>query len=173
MEFTVDLQPEEYRRAMLWQQFASTPGKRLNDWAAWAILVAVPLTVVLLLLFAPDALSIWFWPVASLALLYSVYSTIVVRYQINRQAATLLHSNPALAHTRFVVHEKGVKLFSSEAGQERSLFLPWKEIHRVAESGESFLFFVTDEDIFIVPKRCVGRIDELRGLLRRAGKVEG
>lgn len=173
MEFTVDLQPDEYRRAMLWQQFAGTPGKRLNDWAAWAILFAVPLTVVLLLLFAPDALSIWFWPVAILALLYSAYSTIVVRYQINRQAATLFQTNPALARTRYLVHEKGVKLSSSEAGEERTLFLPWKEIDRVAESGDSFLFFVNDENIFIVPKRCVGRIDELRGLLRRAGKVGG
>ena len=177
MEFTVDLQPEEYRRAMLWYQFASTLGKRVNDWAAWAILVAVPLTLLWLLIFVPGGLSLWFWPVALLALLYSVYSTLVVRYQIGRQAANLWQTNPALAHTHFHVHAKGIKLTSqledeSEDGKDSSLFLPWKEIGRVAESGESVLFFVTDETILIVPKRCL--VDErgFRSLLHRAGKMD-
>ncbi len=172
MQFTVDLQPEEYRRAMLWQQFASTPAKRLNDWAAWAILLAVPLTVVVLLIFAPDALSFWFWPVALLALLYSAYSTLAVRYQIGRQAATLLQTNPALAHTRYHIHAAGVHLTGGEEGGEATaLFLPWKEIGRVAEFKESFLFFVTDENILIVPKRTLTDESAFRRLLQKAGKT--
>ena len=172
MEFTVDLQPEEYHRAMLWHQYASTAGKRINDWAAWAILVAVPLTVILLLIFAPDALSFWFWPVAILALLYSFYSAVIIRRQIGQQASTLLQTNPVLAQTHYHIHEKVVKLTSAgKDGEKQSLFLPWKEIERVAESRESFLFFVTDESILIAPKRCLADEAELRARLRRAGKI--
>jgi hypothetical protein len=176
MEFIVDLQPEEYRRAMIWHQFASTPGKRLNDWAAYAILAAVPLSVVVLLLFAPDALSLWFWPVALLAFLYSAYSALVVRYQIGRKAETLLQTNPALARTHYHIHGKGIKLTGTGEGGEESeasnLFLPWKEIARVAEFKESFLFFVTDENILIVPRRCLAGETGFRRLLGKAGKVD-
>ncbi|MBI3957422.1 MAG: YcxB family protein [Chloroflexi bacterium] len=172
MQFTVDLQPEEYRRAMLWHQFASTPGKRMNGWAAWAILVAAPLTVVVLLAFAPDGLSFWFWPVAILALLYSAYSTLAVRYQIGRQAARLLQTNPALARTHYHLYAAGVQLTGGEEGDEAaSLFLPWKEIERVAEFRESFLFFVTDESILIVPKRTLTDETAFRRLLQKAGKT--
>jgi len=172
MEFVVDLNPEEYRRAMLWYQFASTLGRRINDWAAWAILAVVPLTIVALLLFLPEALSLWFWPVAILALLYSLYSTLVVRYQIGRQAATLLDTNPALAQTHYHVHAKGIKLTSGEGEATTELFLPWKEIERVAESSESFLFFVTAENILIVPKRCAGDVTAFRRLLVKAKKID-
>lgn len=157
---------------MLWHQFASTLTRRINDWATWAILAAVPLTVVLLFIFAPDGLSFWFWPVALLALLYSAYSTLAVRYQIGRQAATLLQTNPALAQTRYHLHAKGVKLTSGEEGGEATtLFLPWKEIERVAEFKESFLFFVTDESILIVPKRTLTNESGFRRLLQEAGKA--
>lgn len=171
MEFVVDLQPEEYRRAMLWYQFASTLGRRVNDWAVWSILVAVPLTVVALLVFLPDALSLWFWPVAILALLYSLYSTFVVRYQIGRQATTLFDTNPALAQTHYHVHAKGIKLTGGGEAEDATLFLPWKEIERVAESPQSFLFFVTDENILIVPKRCIRDDTAFRHLLLQAKKV--
>jgi len=161
---------------MIWHQFASTPGKRINDWAAWAILAAVPLTVLVLLLFAPDALSLWFWPVALLAFLYSAYTALAVRYQIGRQAATLLQTNPALARTHYHIHGKGIKLTSpGEGGDENessNLFLPWKEIARVTESKESFLFFVTDENTLIVPKRSLADETAFRRLLRKAGKVD-
>ena len=155
---------------MLWQQFASTPAKRLNDWAAWAILLAVPLTVVVLLIFAPDALSLWFWPVALLALLYSAYSTLALRYQIGRQAATLFQTNPALACTRYHVHAKGMKLTDAAAEDETNgVFFPWKEVERVAEIKASFLFFVSNENILIVPKRCLTNESQFRQLLRHPG----
>ncbi|MBX3050209.1 MAG: YcxB family protein [Caldilineaceae bacterium] len=168
MQFTVDLQPEEYRRAMLWQQFASTMGKRVNDWAAWAILVLVPLTLLLLVIFAPDALSFWFWPVALLAFVYSLYSTLLIRYQIGRQAASLWQTNPALAHSHYHIHQKGIRVTATGDGPDgEGLFLPWKEIKRVAESSESFLVFVTDEQILILPKRCVGDWERLRRLMNK------
>ena len=170
MKFTVDLRPEEYRRAMIWHQFASTWGKRLNDWLAWAILAAVPLTVLWLLIFVPGALSFWFWPVALLALLYAAYSTLAVRYQIKRQAATLFQTNPALAHTRYHFHGKGMKLTDAAAeGETKGVFFPWKEVERVAEIKESFLFFVSDENILIVPKRCLTNEAHFRQLLRHLG----
>jgi len=172
MEFIVDLQPEEYRRAMLWHQFASSLGKRVNDWLGWAILAAVPLTVLLLLIFVPDALSFWFWPVALLALLYAAYSTLFIRRQIGQQAASLWQTNPALAHTRYHIHSKGMKLSSDEVGDETNgVFFPWKEVVRVAETGESFLFFVTDETILIVPKRCLADVNAFRRLLRKTGRT--
>jgi hypothetical protein len=172
MEFTVDLQPEEYRRAMIWHQFASTWGKRINDWLGWAILVAVPLTVLLLLIFVPGALSFWFWPVALLALLYAAYSTLAVRYQIKRQAATLFQTNPALAHTRYHFHGKGMKLTDAATeGDTNGVFFPWKEVKRVADISESFLFFVSDENILIVPKRTLTDETAFRRLLRKAGKI--
>lgn len=172
MRFVVDLQPQEYERAMIWHQFAGTPGRRANGWAAWAILVAVPLTVLLLLRFAPDALTLWFWPVALLAFGYSLYSIAGVRYQIRRQAATLPATHPALARTEYHIHEKGIKLHSDTlAGDGASLFLPWKELDRVTESGESFLFFVNDETILIAPKRCVPDQSGLRRLAQTAGKL--
>lgn len=172
MEFIVDLQPEEYRRAMIWHQFASSLGKRVNDWLGWAILVAVPLTVILLLMFVPGALSFWFWPVALLALLYAAYSTLFIRRQIGRQAAGLLQTNPALAHTHYHFHEKGMKLTGKETNEEANgVFFPWKEVEQVAEISDSFLFFVTDENILIVPKRCLADENAFRRLLRKAGKI--
>lgn len=156
---------------MIWHQFASTWPKRLSDWMAWAILGAVPLTVIVLLIFVPDTLSLWFWPVALLALLYSAYSTLGVRYQIGKQAATLLQTNPILTNTLYHVHEKGVKLTgATEAGEPEALFLPWKEIVRVAMFQESYLFFVNDETILIIPKRCLPDETAFRRRLRKAGR---
>ncbi|MCB0114696.1 MAG: hypothetical protein KDD84_11420, partial [Caldilineaceae bacterium] len=124
MEFIVDLRPEEYAKAMLWHQFAGTWGKRINDFIGWSILVLTPLTIVLLLILAPDALSIWFWPVAVVATVYAIYSTIVMRYQIRRQAATILADHPLLQRTHYHVHEKGVKLTAvSGVDTEEKLFV--------------------------------------------------
>lgn len=173
MQFIVDLRPEEYRRAMIWHQFASSLGKRVNDWLGWAILVAVPLTVLLLLIFVPGALSFWFWPVALLALLYAAYSTLFIRRQIGRQAAALLQTNPALAHTHYHFHAKGMKLTDAQADEETNgVFFPWKEVERVAETPESFLFFVTDENILIVPKRCISDAKAFRRLSDKVGKTD-
>ncbi len=173
MEFIVDLRSEEYRRAMIWHQFASSLGKRVNDWLGWAILAAVPLTILLLLIFVPDALSFWFWPVALLALLYSAYSTLFIRRQISRQAAALLQTNPALAHTCYHLHAKGMKLTDAQADEETNgVFFLWKEVERVAETPESFLFFVSDENILIVPKRCISDAKAFRRLLDKVGKTD-
>ncbi len=163
MEFTVDLRPDEYQQAMLWHQFRATPLKRINDMIAWAVLALTPLTVILLLLIAPDALSIWFWPVAIVAVLYALYSTLVIRYQIRTQATTLLAAKPALHQMRYHVHEKGIKLLGD--GEAKTLFLPWKEIALIQETGAIFLFFVDEEMILIVPKRSLPDLDQFRTLL--------
>jgi hypothetical protein len=42
----------------------------------------------------------------------------------------------------------------------------------VAESSESFLFFVTAENILIVPKRCAGDDAAFRRLLAQAKKID-
>lgn len=156
LHFAVDLQPEEYRRAMLWRQFASTPGRRINDLAGWAVLVLIPLTLILLLVFVPDGLSIWFWPVAILAFGYGVYSTLVMRRQIRREAESVLTANPVLARTHYRVHEKGIHASAVDAsGGEVKLFLPWKKIEQVQELTNVYLLFVSDEEMLIVPKRCL------------------
>lgn len=191
MEFTVDLQPEEYYRAMLWHQYADTLGKRINDFVGWGVLVLTPVTIVLLLVLAPDALSIWFWPVAIIAFLYAAYSTLVIRYQIRQQARTLLQNHPLLASTHYQVHAKGVKLVSegtqaahelvevpNELGGETEeqekpvqLFLPWKTIDRVQSLPGLFLLFVSDETLLIVPERCLPDTKQFRAYARQAGKL--
>lgn len=152
---------------MLWHQFGGTPMRRVNDWISWSVLVLTPLTVILLLLLAPDALSIWFWPVAIVATVYAFYSTLIIRYQIRTQAATLLAAKPALLHTTYQVHEKGVKMIS---GDEK-LFLPWAEIERVREVGHLFLLFVSNETLLIVPKRSLPDEAAFRHLLRHVHKL--
>jgi hypothetical protein len=172
VEFTVDLNPEEYRQAMLWYQFAGTPGRRINDFIGWSILVLTPPTIVLLLLLAPDALSIWFWPVAIVATAYAIYSTLIIRYQIRTQATTLLAEHPALLHTTYHVHDKGVKLLSMVGnGMEEKLFLPWKEIQRVRQVGNSYLLFVSEEMLLIVPKRSLPDEAHFRTIVQAAGKL--
>ncbi len=172
MEFTVDLRPEEYRQAMLWHEFAGTIGRRINDFIGWSILVLTPLTIILLLLLAPDALSIWFWPVAIMATAYAVYSTLVMRYQIRKQAAILLAQRPALLHTRYHVHAKGVKLIGAgSVEQEEKLFLPWNEIQRVHAVGQLYLLFVSDEMLLIVPKRSLPDETRFRAIVQQAGKL--
>lgn len=172
MEFTVDLRPEEYGKAMLWHHFSSTLGKRINDFIGWSILVLTPLTILFLLILAPDALSIWFWPVAIVATTYAIYSTIFMRVQIRRQAATILADHPLLQQTIYQVHEKGVKLIAAEGVlKEEKLFLPWKEIAQVREIGQLYLLFVSEEMLLIVPKRTLPDEERFRGILREAGKL--
>lgn len=170
MEFTVNLKAEEYRQAMLWHQFAGTLGRRLNDFIGWSILVLTPLTIAFLLLFAPDALTIWFWPVAIIATAYAIYSTLIIRYQIHTQAAALLAQHPALLHTTYLIHDKGMKL-TTAADDEEKLFLPWKEIQQVRETKQSYLFFVEDERLLIVPRRTLPDEERFRAILRAAGKL--
>lgn len=176
MEFTVDLRPEEYGKAMLWHHFSSTLGKRINDFVGWSILVMAPLTIVLLLLLAPDALSIWFWPVAIVATAYAIYSTIFMRVQIRRQAAAILADHPLLQQTIYQVHEKGVKLIAVDGievdgiEKEEKLFLPWKEIAQVQEIGQLYLLFVSDEMLLIVPKRTLPDEERFRSILQMANK---
>lgn len=172
MEFTVDLQPEEYRQAMLWHQFASTTGRRINDLIGWSVLILTPLTIVLLLLLAPEALSIWFWPVAIVASLYAFYSTIVLRYQIRGQAESILAQHPALQRARYQVHDKGIKLVDAGVeDEEKKLFLPWKEIERVREIGALYLLFVSEEMLLIIPKRSLPDEGKFRTILEDAGML--
>lgn len=172
MEFTVDLHADEYAQAMLWHQFAGSLGKRINDFIGWSILVLTPLTIVILLIVAPDALSIWFWPVAIVATTYAVYSTIVMRYQIRKQAAAILADHPLLQRTIYQVHEKGVKLTAADGvKQEEKLFLPWKEIHRVREVKQIYLLFVEEEMLLLIPKRTLPDEARFRAILREAGKL--
>lgn len=172
MEFSVDLRPEEYRQAMLWHQFARTSGRRINDLIGWSVLILTPLTIVLLLILAPDALSIWFWPVAIVAFVYATYSTILVRYQIRSQAASILAQHPALQQTRYQVHEKGIKLVGAGAdATEEKLFLPWKEIQQVREVGALYLIFVSEETLLIIPKRALPDERQFRTILESAGVI--
>jgi hypothetical protein len=172
VEFTVDLRPEEYRQAMLWHQFASTIGRRINDLIGWSILILTPVTIGLLLLLAPDALSIWFWPVAIIAFLYAFYSTLVLRYQMRSQAAAILAQHPALQQARYQVHEKGIKLVGMGIEDtEEKLFLPWKEIEQVRELGALYLLFVSAEMMLIIPKRTLPDEANFRAILQSAGAL--
>lgn len=172
MEFTVDLRPEEYRQAMLWHQFASTTGRRINDLIGWGVLILTPLTIALLLILAPDALSIWFWPVAIVAFVYATYSTIILRYQIRSQAAGILALHPALQQTHYQVHEKGIKLVGTGVEEvEEKLFLPWKEIQKVRQVGALYLIFVSEEMLLIIPKRALPDERQFRTILQGAGMI--
>ncbi|MBX2997640.1 MAG: YcxB family protein [Caldilineaceae bacterium] len=172
MEFTVDLQPEEYRQVMLWHQFASTTGRRINDIIGWGVLMLTPLTIVLLLLLAPDALSIWFWPVAIVAFIYASYSTLLLRYQIRNQAESILAQHPALQRAHYQVHEKGIKLVDTAMEEEeKKLFLPWKEIEQVRKIGDLYLLFVSAEMLLIIPKRALPDENQFRTILQSAGKI--
>lgn len=171
MEFTCNLQPDEYRRAMVWFQFASSMGKRINDYIGWVVLVLAPLMILFYLLVAPEALTIWFWPIAVIAIGYAAYSTLFVRYQIRQRANALPETHPILAHTRYRIHEKGINLRDAEAeNPEAKLFLPWKEIQDVRELPDLFLLFTSTETILIIPKRCVPNLDHFRRLAQHAGQ---
>ena len=170
LHINVSLDPEEYRRVMAWRQFASTPKRRMNDWAGWAVLVLMPLTVLFLLLVAPDALSVWFWPVAVLAFAYGLYSTLLMRLQIRREARSILAANPLLADMDVHIHEKGIHVSGTDAdGHRVKTFLPWKQIVRAQALRDVYLFFITDEKILILPKRCLPDEASLQRLIRQAG----
>lgn len=165
LKFTVDLQPSEYQQAMLWYQFRATPLKRLNEIIAWSVLILTPLTVLLLLLIAPDALSIWFWPVAIVAVLYALYSTLVIRYQIRSQARTLLADKPALRKTQYQVDATGIQMQEKEGTAADAIFLPWSEVISVQETKALFLLFVDGETLLIVPKRSLKDVTAFRAFL--------
>jgi hypothetical protein len=178
MEFTVDLQPAEYAQAMRWHQFGSTWQRRLNDWIAWSILVLTPITVGLLLWL--NALSIWFWPVAIVAVLYSLYSSVYLRHQLSRQAEAILAAHPALAQTQYRVHAKGIHL-QSQVGDEAKLFVPWKRIAHVQELPDLYLIFVAPDhsappeesdqpdpdaaQMLVLPKRTLPDLEAFRARL--------
>jgi len=161
MTFSVDLQAAEYRRAMLWYQFASTPGKRVNDLIAWAILVLTPVSIAAFGLVAPEALSIWFWIVAVVAFLYAAYSALLIRRQIFRQAANLPTERPALANAIYRLDAKALHLTSGD----QDLTLAWAEIDHVKELSDLFLLFFSAEDLLIIPKRCVPDLGQFRSLI--------
>jgi len=161
MTFTVDLQPTEYRRAMLWHQFASTPGKRINDLIGWAILVLTPVSIVAFALRAPEALSIWFWIVAAVAFLYAGYSTLLIRRQIYQQAANLPTERPALANAVYDVDRTALHLTSGD----ETLSLDWSEIDHVKELADLYLVFFSEEDLLIIPKRCIPDVGQFEALL--------
>lgn len=160
MHFTVDLQPAEYRRAMLWFQFASTPGKRINDLIGWAILVLTPISIIAFALQAPEALSLWFWIVAAIAFLYAAYSTLLIRRQIYQQAANLPTQRPALANAAYRLDKQGITL---QSGDEK-MTLSWSEIDHVKELSDLFLLFFSEEDLLIIPKRAIPDLEEFRRL---------
>lgn len=163
MEFEVALKPEEYRKAMNWYQFTRTPLRRLNGLVAWSVLLLTPVLVVLLFWRAPEALTIWFWLLALMAFTYALYSTVGLRYQIGKQAETILESKPALVRTEYRVHAKGIHMGAASASADLdSLFLPWKAVSHVQELDDLFLLFVNDDDILIFPKRSLPSVDEFR-----------
>ncbi len=171
MEFICDLRPEEYQRAMHWHQFASSLGKRINDYIGWMVLILAPLMIAFYLVVAREALSLWFWPMAIIAILYAAYSTLLVRYQIRQRARLLRQTHPVLAQARYKVHAKGIHLTGPATdGEEARLFLPWKEIQAVRELPDMFLFFVSESEgnILIVPKRCLPDVDRFRALIPEA-----
>jgi len=46
----------------------------------------------------------------------------------------------------------------------------WSVVHRVLETPESFLFFISNSSFSVFPKRCLqseGQIEVLRGLIRQ------
>lgn len=169
MEFEVALQPDEYRRAMIWYQFARTPARRLNTLVAWAVLLLTPLLILMLAWRAPEALSIWFWLLAVVAVAYALYSTVGLHYQIAKQADTLLGMKPALVRTAYRVHTKGIHL-RAEAGSSdvESLFLPWKKVSHIEEMSSLFLLFMNESDILIIPKRSLPSVDRFRHLSQGA-----
>ncbi len=174
MEFTCDLRPEEYQRAMHWHQFASSLGKRINDYIGWMVLILAPLMIAFYLVVAREALSLWFWPMAIIAVLYAAYSTLLVRYQIRQRARLLPQTHPVLAQARYRIHAKGIHLTGpspdAPEGQAAKLFLPWKEIQAVRELPDMFLLFVSESEgnILIIPKRCLPDVDGFRQLIPEA-----
>ncbi len=161
MTFTVDLQPAEYRRAMLWHQFAGTPAKRINDLVGWAILALTPISIIAFALKAPEALSIWFWIVAAIAFVYAAYSTLLIRRQIYQQAANLPTERPALANATYRLDGKALHLTNGD----QELSLTWAEFENFRELSDLFLLFFSAEDLLVIPKRCVADVDEIRSFI--------
>ena len=167
MIFTVDLQPAEYRRAMLWHQFASAPAKRINDLIAWAILVLTPISIVAFTLRAPEALSLWFWIVAAIAFLYAAYSALLIRRQIYAQAANLPTERPALANATYHLDGKALHLTHND----QDLTLAWTEIDHFKELSDLFLLFFSTEELLVIPKRCIPDVAQFRDFVAvRIGK---
>ena len=158
MTFTVDLQPAEYRRAMLWHQFGSTLGKRINDMIGWAILVLTPISIVAFAFRAPEALSLWFWIVAAIAFVYAAYSTLLIRRQIYQQAANLPTERPALVNATYILSGMALRL----ANGDQDLELAWTEFDRFHELSDLFLLFFSAEELLVIPKRCVPDVAEFR-----------
>lgn len=161
MEFTVDLTPDEYRQAMLWRQYASTPGRRLNDWVSWAILFLTPLTVILFWMVAPEALSVWFWLVAVMALSYAFYAAVLVRRRIQQEAASLAETHPALAATHYRLSSHTLWLHHGED----ELKLRWRDLVQAQELNALFLLFFSAEETLLVPKRCIPDLNRFRALV--------
>ena len=151
MHFTVDLHPIEYRRAMLWHQFASTPARRINDLVGWAILVLTPVFIIAFALKAPEALSIWFWIMATTAFAYAAYSTLLIRRQIYQKAATLSTERPALVNATYRLDGKALHLTSGDQDFE----LTWAELDHFKELADLFLIFFSAEELMVIPKRCL------------------
>lgn len=168
LTFTVDLRPEEYRQAMLWHQYGRTPGRRFADFVGWGVLVLTPILVAVLWILAPEALSPWFLVIAALVYLYALYTTLVVRYQIRRRAQTLPHTHPHLARVHYQVHGKGLRLQAETDPEEapKSLFLPWHEVSQVVRLPGLYVLFVGQEDVLVVPERCVPDRERFEAFLR-------
>ncbi|GEM_PF-2505262 len=167
LAFTVDLQPREYRQAMLWYQYRGSAGRRFADLVGWGVLVLTPVLVAALWFLAPEALSPWFWGVATLAYLYALYTAVVVRLQIWARARAMTRTHPLLRGVLFRVHPGGLHLEALDTeGEPATLFVPWKEVTQVARLSDLYVLFVGSGDtVLVIPARCVPDRDRLERLL--------
>jgi len=109
-------------------------------------------------------------PIGTIALiLVPVIFIFLILMLLKKNSKTALKTNKLLQKThRYQIDNEGIGA-TSESGQR---YIKWEELYEAIETKESFLFFISKEQAYIVPKRCfgenIGQFELLRNYMKNA-----
>lgn len=99
-----------------------------------------------------------------LLILFSLLFLVFLPSALKRGAANAFKTNKLLQKTqKYDIGDDGIEV-SSESGQG---FVKWDEIYKATETKDSFLFFISKQQAYVIPKRCLNENIQDIELLRK------
>lgn len=157
VELDVKLKKNDYFRAVLWNAYWSSPAKKLSS------ILLVPYVAIFIPALAwylmPDSRLLSFLGFASVFLLLvalSYYRRIKRQFTTRRDLQETIH---------YTFNAEGIQEQSpSSISQTR-----WTNLYRAVETGHSFLLYIGENQMYVIPKRCFSNgehINSFKNLLQ-------
>lgn len=110
----------------------------------------------------PKAFVLW--------LIFPIIFLIVFPLVLKRTSRSMMTTNKLIQNTQdYEFTNEGIGMNSTVG----TAFLKWSDFYKAIESDESFLFFISKQQAYVIPKRCIENEEEMdfiRGLLVNIAK---